>query len=217
MPLVDVGAAASNSFSDGDRQPSSTGTLSVTIWKVWCVVASELWERHVQCRCRCLCIKLFLLHTWKWLGQPGRNVVLWKLTAGVVRKWSRNGYHGHPGRAHSQIAYCLCHHLHRPCFFLLVSKFPAECPLIPNLRNGSVFGGYLPGKHGDQRSFTCDAGFYRDGPSMVQCQTTGKWSGSLPRCLGEFTEVHKLFHLWQRGTGMNRQPLWLAYLSPNIE
>ena len=24
---------------------------------MWCVVASELWERHVRCRCRCLCIK----------------------------------------------------------------------------------------------------------------------------------------------------------------
>ena len=34
-----------------------SGTLSRTIWKVWCVVASELWERHVRCRCRCLCIK----------------------------------------------------------------------------------------------------------------------------------------------------------------
>ena len=31
----------------------STGTLSRSIWKVWCVVASELWERHARCRCRC--------------------------------------------------------------------------------------------------------------------------------------------------------------------
>ena len=30
----------------------SSCSLSRTIWKVWCVVASELWERHVWCRCQ---------------------------------------------------------------------------------------------------------------------------------------------------------------------
>ena len=31
----------------------STGSLSRTIWNVWCVVTTEFWERHVRCRCRC--------------------------------------------------------------------------------------------------------------------------------------------------------------------
>ena len=62
LPKHDVSAALPQPFSSMQKKKKmptflSTGTLSGTVWKVWCVVASELLEHHLRCRCRCLFIK----------------------------------------------------------------------------------------------------------------------------------------------------------------
>ena len=85
------------------------------------------------------------------LGQPGRNVVLWKLTAGVVRK---RGSHGYPARDHSEFflsGFCVVSGssllLVLACFLCVVisrSSLPLRCSICLTRCSSLIHDSSLP-------------------------------------------------------------------------
>ena len=75
-----------------------------------------------------------------------------------------------------------------------------ECPVLPEIRNGSMF--FVAGSSktevantgipcdgttdGNSCHYMCDQGYRLSGSPIMLCNASGQWEGTVPSCEGEF-------------------------------
>lgn len=85
---------------------------------------------------------------------------------------------------------------------------PVQCPSLfledPHLSltelNTSAYG---------RAVFKCSWGYRLNGPSSVECESTGAWNGPVPRCRGLFTKSYLLVDTCCRHDKIRQLNIWM--------